>query len=131
MKQKEFGGVLKNIVSVLKSILRMLLMLTIKDLWHLTKFFGRLREILLKEPYVSTMPVVKLNTVLAPDFSIKFTRVWFTNCLLLFKFKNLVELFRMSSDRRFIVFSKAEILNGLWIKSNVLHKPKQYIQNVQ
>ena len=75
MKQKEFGGVLKNIVSVLKSILRMLLMLTIKDLWHLTKFFGRLKEILLKEPYVSTMPVVKLNTVLAPDFSIKFTRV--------------------------------------------------------
>ena len=40
MKQKEFGGVLKNIVSVLKSILRMLLMLTIKDLWHLTKIFG-------------------------------------------------------------------------------------------
>lgn len=75
MKQNEFGGVLKNIVSVLKSILRMLLMLTIKDLWHLTKFLGRLREILLKEPYVSTMPVVKLNTVLAPDFSIKFTRV--------------------------------------------------------
>ena len=74
IKQIDSGEDLKKIAPVFKSILLIFSILTIKDLWHLIKLHGKFLEILLNEPYVSTMPEFKLKTVFEPDFSIKLIR---------------------------------------------------------